>query len=148
MYIIRIFNHLIILFVLEDNFVSGLSKHCLCPTNMEPRGLSSFCGHEIIQKRASAKPSTRICEPESVYMCGNGPNMPSLEVPCTRNTTCIPGSEAYKKLRNNTNSNIGNTRLRFCALNEGKTKVFFVFTSNWLAIVFTTVIINTNYILC
>jgi len=116
-----VFKSLLVLFLLECNFLSGHSKQCLCPPNFDPRGLSGFCGHEIIHQRASAKPFTRICQPEFVYFCGNGPNRPSFEVPCTENQKCIPGSESYYKLNNHTDSRERNPRLRFCATNEGKT---------------------------
>jgi len=127
----EVFRSLLVLFLLGGNFVSGQhSKVCLCPPNFDPRGQSGFCGHEIIQQRASAKPSTRICQPEFVYLCGSGPNRPAFEVPCIEDQKCIPGSESYYKLKNYTDSRKRNIRQRFCATNEGKTNLL-VFTINY-----------------
>jgi len=107
----------------QDRFVfGGFTKRCLCPQYVDSNRLRGYCGHEILEQRASAKPSTRICQPNFVYYCDYGPNGATFELKCEKNQTCIEGSkEAYKRLNNNTRLDSSSSLLRFCAANEGKT---------------------------
>jgi len=116
------------LFVLQDEFVcAGLTKHCLCPQYTDTDRLVGFCGHEIIEKRASAKPSTRNCVPRFVYLCDEGPNKSAYEVRCRgENSACIPGSEAYQALTGNVSRDHGDSLLRHCASSEGKINYYFL----------------------
>jgi len=110
--------------LIQDRTVFGIgafTRKCLCPQHVDSDGLRAYCGHEVIKERASAKPSTRNCFPNARYFCDYGPNKATFEMICEKNETCIKGSEAYKKLNNNTDSEHSNPFLRFCATNEGKT---------------------------
>jgi len=114
--------------MLQSHFVfSGrIVSHCNCPDYVEQPGRRwiSFCGYEIIEKRASAKLSTRNCKPNFTYRCDHGPNQISVENECESNKKCIPGSSEYqtvKQLKNSTSTFYSNNLVRFCATFEGKT---------------------------
>jgi len=114
------------IFLLQNQIIfAGFTRQCLCPHHIDYYGLHlGFCGYEIIEKRASAKPSTRICKPTFAYHCEYGPNKSTFEIKCEENEKCIPGSEAYKKLKdmqNDTSMDFKSSLLRFCASKEGKT---------------------------
>jgi len=123
----------------QDRIVFGLpafTRKCLCPQYVDSDRLRAYCGHEIIKQRASAKPSTRNCHPNAVYFCDYGPNGITYEIICEKSETCIKGSEAYKKLNNNTNLDHSNILLRYCATNEGKTSSrLFIITQHELIII-------------
>jgi len=119
---------IVALFLLQHQFVNaGFTKKCLCPHYIDTYGLRGYCGKEILEKRALAKPSTRNCKPNFVYFCDYGPNGATFELNCEENQTCIQGSEAFKKLKNNTDLDYSNKLLRFCASYEGKTNLQYFF---------------------
>jgi len=128
--VVQIFISIVALFLFQEQFVfSVTTKQCLCPHHVDKPGVFvGFCGHEVIEKRASAKPSTRICKPTFVYLCTLGPNRATFEAECQDNETCIPGSAAYKKVKHfknqTSNMDLSSSHLRFCATNEGKTSYF------------------------
>jgi len=109
----------------RDPFViSEKTKKCWCPQIDNWHGSTAFCGHEIIELRASANAATRNCNPRNVYKCAYGPNYGTFEIKCEENQTCIPGSPAYQKLRTSKGHTLldySRNHSRFCASNEGKT---------------------------
>jgi len=117
-------SNIVAITLFQDRFVFGqgvFTRKCLCPQYVDSKRLRAYCGHEVLEQRASAKPSTRICQPNFMYFCDYGPTGATFELKCKKNQTGIGGSVAYKKLKNNTHLDRSNSRLRFCSIDESIT---------------------------
>jgi len=122
--VMRVLIIIVPVLLFQKQFVlAAYTRTCLCPQTDNLHATVGFCGNEIIELRASDNPSTRICNPRNVYKCMYGPNKSTLEIPCTENQTCSPGSPEYHKLRKSRGKNLldaSHNHSRFCVTNEGK----------------------------